>query len=117
VPEPGDPITLVDADGESHEFSIVDVIEVSARRYAILQPAEEDESAVVFRVEDDTLVAIEDEEEFDRVLAAIQSSDEFDDVTVTDDDEDEDEDEDEADDADDLEDEDDEDDEDDDGTM
>jgi hypothetical protein len=110
VPEPGDPITLVDADGESHEFSIVDVIEVSARRYAILQPAEEDESAVVFRVEDDTLVAIEDEEEFDRVLAAIQSSDEFDDVTVTDD---EDEDEDEENDDEDVED----DDEDDDGTM
>jgi hypothetical protein len=115
VPEPGDPITLVDADGESHEFSIVDVIEVSARRYAILQPADEDESAVVFRVEDDTLVAIEDEEEFDRVLAAIQSSDEFDDVTVTDEDEDEDEDEDDA--EDDVEDEDDEDDEDDEGTM
>lgn len=115
MPEPGDPITLVDADGESHEFSIVDVIEVSARRYAILQPADEDESAVVFRVEDDTLVAIEDEEEFDRVLAAIQSSDEFDDVTVTDEDEDEDEDED--DDEDDVEDEDDEDDEDDEGTM
>ncbi|HEV8354926.1 MAG TPA: DUF1292 domain-containing protein [bacterium] len=115
MPEPGDPITLVDADGESHEFSIVDVIEVSARRYAILQPADEDESAVVFRVEDDTLVAIEDEEEFDRVLAAIQSSDEFDDVTVTDEDEDEDEDEDDA--EDDVEDEDDEDDEDDEGTM
>jgi hypothetical protein len=111
VPEPGDPITLVDADGESHEFSIVDVIEVSARRYAILQPAEEDESAVVFRVEEDTLVAIEDEEEFDRVLAAIQSSDEFDDVTVTND-EDEDDDEDDEDDDDE-----DDDDEDDDGTI
>ena len=92
MPEPGEPITLVDADGESHEFSIVDVIEVNARRYAILQPEDEDEAAVVFRVEDDTLVAIEDEDEFDRVLAAIQSSEEFDDVTLTDDDEDDDED-------------------------
>ncbi len=92
MPEPGEPITLVDADGESHEFSIVDVIEVNARRYAILQPEDEDEAAVVFRVEDDTLVAIEDEDEFDRVLAAIQSSEEFDDVTLTDADEDDDED-------------------------
>ncbi|HEY3248118.1 MAG TPA: DUF1292 domain-containing protein [bacterium] len=109
MPEPGEPITLVDADGESHEFSIVDVIEVNARRYAILQPADENEAAVVFRVEDETLVAIEDEEEFDRVLAAIQSSDEFDDVTLMDDD-DEDEDDDDED-----EDEDDEDEEEDDG--
>lgn len=97
MPEPGEPITLVDADGESHEFSIVDVIEVNARRYAILQPADEDEAAVVFRVEDDTLVAIEDEDEFDRVLAAIQSSDEYEDVTLTDDDEDDEDDEDEDD--------------------
>lgn len=112
MPEPGEPITLVDADGESHEFSIVDVIEVNARRYAILQPAEEDESAVVFRVEDDTLVAIEDEEEFDRVLAAIQSSDEFDDVTLTDDEDDDEDEEEDVDDEDDLD-----DDEDADGTM
>lgn len=99
MPEPGEAITLVDADGESHEFSIVDVIEVNARRYAILQPADEAESAVVYRVEDDTLVAIEDDDEFDRVLAAIESSDEFDDVALTDeDDEDEDDDEDDADD-------------------
>ncbi len=94
MPEPGEPITLVDADGESHEFSIVDVIEVNARRYAILQPDDENEAAVVFRVEDDTLVAIEDEEEFDRVLAAIQSSEDFDGVTLMDDDDDEDEDDD-----------------------
>lgn len=90
MPEPGEAITLVDADGESHEFSIVDVIEVNARRYAILQPSDEDESAVVYRVEDDTLVAIEDDDEFDRVLAAIESSDEFEDVDITNDDEDED---------------------------
>lgn len=94
MPEPGEAITLVDAEGESHEFSIVDVIEVNARRYAILQPADEDESAVVYRVEDDTLVAIEDDDEFDRVLAAIESSDEFDDVALTEDEDDDEEDED-----------------------
>ncbi len=83
MPEHGEVITLRDEEGKIHEFSLVDVIEVDASRYAILQPVDE-EAAVLLRVEEDTLVVIEDEEEFDRVVEAIQASEEYDDVLLLD---------------------------------
>ena len=69
--EPGDVITLLDEDGKTHEFSLVDVVEVDERQYAILQPSDHADPAVVFRVDGDTLVAVEDEAEFRKVAAAI----------------------------------------------
>ncbi len=81
--DPGEVITLQDEDGQNHEFNLVDVFEVDAHRYAILQPADE-EAAVVFRIEDDTLVAIDDEAEFDRVVEAIEASEDYGDVTLLD---------------------------------
>lgn len=77
----GEAITLVDEHGTSHEFNLVDIIEVDGRRYAILQP-ENEEPAEVFRVEGDTLVAVEDEREFRRVAAAIEDTEEYDDVEI-----------------------------------
>lgn len=79
-------ITLLDEDGHRHDFTLVDVIEFDERRYAVLQPVEpaEDEdrdAAVVFRVEDDTLVAIDDEAEFDRVVQALEATETYEDVT------------------------------------
>lgn len=71
-----DVITLLDEDGVEHEFNIVDVLEVSERRYAILQPldaGDEDDTAVIFRMEGDALVTIEDEAEFDRVRQAFEA--------------------------------------------
>ncbi len=74
-----DVITLLDEDGAEHEFSIVDVLEVGARRYAILQPLgrlegdEEQETAVIFRMEDDSLVTIEDDAEFEQVRQAFEA--------------------------------------------
>ncbi len=71
-----DVITLLDEDGVEHEFSVVDVLEVNARRYAILQPlegAEEPETAVIFRMEDDALVTIEDDAEFEQVRQAFEA--------------------------------------------
>ncbi len=74
-----DVITLLDEDGVEHEFSIVDVLEVDARRYAILQPlkgdegGEEQETAVIFRMEDDALVTIEDDAEFEQVRQAFET--------------------------------------------
>lgn len=82
--ERGEVITLLDEEGKTHEFNLVDVIELESKRYAILQPANQEEEAVVLRVEDDTLVAIEDEEEFDRVVEAIQESAEYDEVKLLD---------------------------------
>src|SRR5579863_4642199 len=54
VGENEDVITLLDEEGVEHEFSIVDVLEVSDQRYAILQPlesGEEPDTAVIFRME------------------------------------------------------------------
>lgn len=71
-----DVITLLDEEGVEHEFSIVDVLEVSDQRYAILQPletGEEPDTAVIFRMEGDSLVTIEDDAEFERVRAAFEA--------------------------------------------
>jgi len=106
VTKPQETISLVDDQGQEHEFRIVDVIEVAQQRYAILQPTEGDEEAVVFRVEDDeTLTTVEDDEEFERVAAALEDLKEYDEVELSDEegeeaDEAEDEDDDREDDAD-----------------
>jgi putative Holliday junction resolvase len=70
-------IVLTDEDGNEHEFTIVQVIKVDEKDYAILLPlkAEEDaEEAVLLRIDqengEDILVEIEDEEEFERVAEA-----------------------------------------------
>jgi uncharacterized protein YrzB (UPF0473 family) len=74
-----DLITLLDEDGVEHEFSLVEVLEVDQHRYAILQPVvsgEESETAVIFRMEDDTLITIEDDAEFERVRLAFEAAEE-----------------------------------------
>jgi uncharacterized protein YrzB (UPF0473 family) len=79
VGENEDVITLLDEQGVEHEFSIVDVLEVREQRYAILQPleaVEEPDSAVIFRLEGDALVTIEDDAEFERVRAAFEADSE-----------------------------------------
>ncbi len=74
-------ITLQDEEGNEHEFAVVDIIEVDGREYALLMPneaedgegeGEADDSVLVLRFEDDTLVMIEDEEEFNRVVAYLE---------------------------------------------
>ncbi len=72
-----DVIKLLDEDGVEHEFSVVDVLDVGNQRYAILQPlvgGEESDTAVIFRMEDDALVTIEDDAEFERVRQAFEAS-------------------------------------------
>jgi len=82
VTERGETITLLDEDGNSHEFTLVEVIEVQAHRYAVLQPEDAEEGAVLFRVEGETLTPVEDDEEFDRVVDALRELDDYDDLTV-----------------------------------
>lgn len=84
-----DVFTLLDERGGSADFTLVDVVEVDQRRYAVLQPAaegtpRESDAAMVFRVENDTLVAIDDEAEFERVVEALEATDSYDDITVLD---------------------------------
>ena len=43
--EGSDGITLLDEDGKTHEFSLVDVVEVDGTRYAILQPSDQADEA------------------------------------------------------------------------
>jgi uncharacterized protein YrzB (UPF0473 family) len=71
-----DLITLLDEDGVEHEFNLVQVLEVDQCRYAVLQPlveGEEAEAAVIFRMEDDTLITIEDDAEFERVRQVFEA--------------------------------------------
>lgn len=80
--ERGETITLLDDEGKSHDFTLVEVIEVASQRYAVLQPEDADEGAVLFRVEGESLTPVGDDEEFDRVVDALRELDEYDDLTV-----------------------------------
>jgi len=77
VGEDEDVIKLLDEDGAEHEFSVVDVLDVGEQRYAILQPVsagQDADTAVIFRMEDEALVTIEDDAEFERVRQAFEES-------------------------------------------
>lgn len=100
----GETITMLDDKGLPHEFTLIDVVEVEARRYAVLQPEDRDEGAVLFRVEGDKMAPVEDDAEFDKVVDVLRSSEEYDDLIIedagpkrpTDDDDDDDEEEEEG---------------------
>ncbi|MCL0077881.1 DUF1292 domain-containing protein [Peptococcaceae bacterium] len=68
-------ITLIDEEGQEHDFTVIDILEVEEREYAILLPAEEEtDEAIILKIvpgEDgsDLLVDIEDDEEWDKVVA------------------------------------------------
>jgi uncharacterized protein YrzB (UPF0473 family) len=72
-------ITLVDEEGKSHEFQVVDFVEVNGKEYALLYPAEgdeeseEDEEVLVLRVADDQFEMIDNDEEFQAVVAHIEA--------------------------------------------
>jgi uncharacterized protein YrzB (UPF0473 family) len=72
-------VTLVDEEGNEHRFDLINVVELDEIRYAVMVPeataaenTEDDEEAVIFRIETDdegeeVLVDIEDDDEFERV--------------------------------------------------
>ena len=73
-------VTLVDDDGQEHEFEIVDTLDLADERYvALVASNDEDEASEddgelvilksVFEGEEEFLEAIEDEAEFDQVAA------------------------------------------------
>ncbi len=74
-------LTLVDEEGKEHLFSIVDLIVVEEKEYAILLPFEKAEEtdgtadeAVIFRVLQDEqgqmLMVVEDDQEWENVATA-----------------------------------------------
>lgn len=72
-------IVLVDEEGHEHRFNLLDIVEVENAKYAVMVPEiqnteteEEEEEAVIFRIETDengeeVLVDIEDDDEFIKV--------------------------------------------------
>ena len=71
-----DIVTLVDEEGKSHDFQVVDVIEVENKEYALLLPADsdepEEEEVLVLRIEEDRFEMIEDEAEFQKVVKVLE---------------------------------------------
>jgi len=70
-------IILTDDEGKDHEFVIADILEVESKSYAILVPRDVEGDAVIFRLEEsgddeDELVDIEDDAEWERVVAAYE---------------------------------------------
>lgn len=74
-------ITLVDEDGHEHRFNLLNVLEVDGLKYAVMLPEvpeeDEDEEAVIFRIDtdeagEDVLVDIEDDEEFAKVCEVLE---------------------------------------------
>lgn len=86
--DPESVVTLVDEDGHEQDFAIDEIVEIDEVRYAVLIPVEcyendDEEScedAVIMRIEVDEkgeeyLADIEDDEEFERVVEALESFD------------------------------------------
>lgn len=76
VTESEEVITLVDEEGEEHDFTVIDIIEVEGSEYAILLPVEEEnDEAIILKFTHDEdgnelLVDIEDDEEWEKVADA-----------------------------------------------
>lgn len=77
-------VVLVDEEGQEHEFAFIDILEVEGERYAVLAPAEELEKdsdeeteAVILKIGqdengEDILSDIEDDAEWEKVVAQWQ---------------------------------------------
>lgn len=72
-------ITLIDDNGEEQDFELMATFEFENNEYAVLFPlSEEEEGAYVLKIEYEEdgqliLVNIDDEEEFDNVVAAYEA--------------------------------------------
>lgn len=72
-------IILVDEEENEHVFIILEYVEVDEQEYAVLVPQDErDEGAYIFKVvsdggDEEILMDIEDDDEFERVLAFLEA--------------------------------------------
>jgi len=71
-------ISMMDEDGEKVDFELVEIIELDENKYALLAPIGDEEDAFVYKIETvegkDQYIAVEDEEEFERVLEEYEST-------------------------------------------
>jgi uncharacterized protein YrzB (UPF0473 family) len=80
--EQNEMITLVDEEGQEHSFTLLDILNVNDKEYAILLPTDpgfidseaDGQEAIIFRIveteEEHTLLAVEDEAEWEAVAKA-----------------------------------------------
>lgn len=71
-------ISMMDEDGEKVEFELVEIIELDENKYALLAPIGDEEDAFVYKIEmvdgKEQYLAVEDEQEFERVLEEYEST-------------------------------------------
>jgi len=71
-------ITMLDEDGEKVDFELIEIIELDENKYALLAPIGEEEDAFVYKIElvegKEQYIAVEDEEEFEKVLEEYEST-------------------------------------------
>ena len=71
-------ITMMDEDGEKVDFELIEIIELDENKYALLAPIGDEEDAFVYKIETvdgkEQYIAVEDEEEFERVLEEYEST-------------------------------------------
>ena len=71
-------ITMVDEDGEKVDFELVEIIELDETKYALLAPIGDEEDAYVYKIQEvdgkEEYIAVEDEEEFEKVLEEYEST-------------------------------------------
>ena len=75
-PEQTQVVTLIDEAGNQQEFTLLQVVQIHDSAYALLAPGEEamaePGTVVILRVEESNLVSIDDEGEFEHVVAHLQ---------------------------------------------
>ena len=71
-------ISMIDEDGEKVDFELVEIIELDGNKYALLAPIGDEEDAFVYKItivdDKEEYIAVEDEEEFERVLEEYEST-------------------------------------------
>ncbi len=71
-------ISMMDEDGEKVDFELIEIIELDENRYALLAPIGDEEDAFVYKITivegKEEYTAVEDEEEFERVLEEYEST-------------------------------------------
>ncbi|GCD11105.1 DUF1292 domain-containing protein [Clostridium tagluense] len=71
-------ISMMDEDGEKVDFELIEIIELDENRYALLAPIGDEEDAFVYKIttvnDKEEYNAVEDEEEFERVLEEYEST-------------------------------------------
>ena len=72
-PEPGaETVTLIDEEGKEVVFALHDAFDVEGKTYYLVEGVDDPDLVVVLREEDGRLVSI-DGEEFDRIMALMES--------------------------------------------